>query len=237
MARLGKIARFPLAIREQINHRLLDGERAGEILPWLNLQPEVRKILADQFDAKPVNDQNLSDWRMGGYADWLGKRERVERTREMAQWSVKLAKAGGGNLAEGAASILSGEILDVLENLDDLVSVSAPAEDPDSSHTSPTSHARVAMKLEAIDNLTIAVARLRRGDHDAEAQRLGRGRLDQSAEALTFEREKFQTIACDKFLEWRANTRAVEIADDQQTSRPEKIKQLRALMFGDLGTE
>ncbi len=41
MTRHGKIARLPLAIRQQLNLRLQNGERA-QGLSWLNQMPEVQ---------------------------------------------------------------------------------------------------------------------------------------------------------------------------------------------------
>ena len=41
MARTGKIARLPVAIRTELNQRLRDGESGSTLLPWLNAQPEV----------------------------------------------------------------------------------------------------------------------------------------------------------------------------------------------------
>ncbi|MGO8676222.1 MAG: hypothetical protein ACLQVX_10175 [Limisphaerales bacterium] len=38
----GKIARLPLAIRQQLNLRLQNGELAQDLLSWLNQLPEVQ---------------------------------------------------------------------------------------------------------------------------------------------------------------------------------------------------
>src|SRR5712692_3098289 len=40
MTHKGKIARLPLAIREQLNRRLQDGEIGKELVVWLNAAPE-----------------------------------------------------------------------------------------------------------------------------------------------------------------------------------------------------
>jgi hypothetical protein len=69
--RLGKIARLPHSIREQLNLKLHDGLTAKSILPWLNSLPEVQAILAADFDNRPITKQNLSEWRQGGFRDWL----------------------------------------------------------------------------------------------------------------------------------------------------------------------
>jgi hypothetical protein len=67
---VGKIARLPYAIREQLNQRLLDGHSGSDILPWLNGLSVVKKILADQFHGQPVTHQNLSNWRAIGFQRW-----------------------------------------------------------------------------------------------------------------------------------------------------------------------
>jgi hypothetical protein len=69
--RIGKIARLPHAIREQLNLKLLDGVPAKSILPWLNSLPEAKAILAADFENRPINKQNLSEWKQGGHRDWL----------------------------------------------------------------------------------------------------------------------------------------------------------------------
>ena len=48
----GKIGRLPLALREQVNRRLHDGQTAKSIADWLNGLPEVQTILAEQFHRK-----------------------------------------------------------------------------------------------------------------------------------------------------------------------------------------
>jgi len=65
MTRNGKIARLPLAIRQQLNLRLQNGELAQDLLSWLNRLPEVQAILAAHFAAKPIDESNLTHWKQG----------------------------------------------------------------------------------------------------------------------------------------------------------------------------
>src|SRR5215475_11824507 len=69
--RIGKIARIPHSIREQLNLRLHDHQPHKTILPWLNSLPEVKAVLAADFDNRPITKQNLSEWKQGGFRDWL----------------------------------------------------------------------------------------------------------------------------------------------------------------------
>jgi hypothetical protein len=67
MARIGKITRLPQAVRAQLNTRLQDGAEGKQIADWLNSLPQVKERLADKFDGRPINEQNVSAWRQGGY--------------------------------------------------------------------------------------------------------------------------------------------------------------------------
>jgi hypothetical protein len=84
MARIGKIARLPGGIRSQLNSRLHNGDVGRQIVPWLNSLPEVKRVLAQQFEGRPITEQNLSDWRLGGYEEWLGQREVLALANELA---------------------------------------------------------------------------------------------------------------------------------------------------------
>lgn len=229
MTHKGKIGRLPLHIREEVNRRLLEGQTGAKILPWLNELDEVRAILEEDFEGLSVNDENLSQWRKGGFAHWLRRREQLDHTRELAQMSIKLAKAGGGNLTEGAAAILSGKVLDVLERLDELIA----SADGGAAETPDEARARLTLIAESIDQLTLAVTRLRKGDHTAENLRILRDRLAQTGEALELERQKHQRTTCVLFLKWRDDDRARTIADGPGTS-DEKVEKLGQAMFGDL---
>jgi hypothetical protein len=118
MARIGKIARLPEPIRDQLNRRLRDGHLGPQILPWLNSLPETLAVLNEFFSGQPINAQNLSDWRQGGFAEWEEKQDSTFRVKELASYAVKLTEANGGSIAEGAAAIASGKLLELLESID-----------------------------------------------------------------------------------------------------------------------
>ncbi len=76
--RRGKIARLPSRIREELNLRLDNGDPGPELLAWLNGLPEVQAILARQFGGRPIRQQNLSEWRLGGWQDWMQEQAALE---------------------------------------------------------------------------------------------------------------------------------------------------------------
>lgn len=92
----GKIARLPRDLREQLNHRLDNGESDQTLLPWLNSLPAVQAMLKDRFAASPINKQNLANWRSGGHQRWLQQQERRELVLELAQNAQELATDASG---------------------------------------------------------------------------------------------------------------------------------------------
>ena len=226
VTRVGKIARLPLAIRDELNARLLEGESGTKILPWLNSLEVVKKVLGEDFEGLAVNDANLSDWRHGGYQDWLKKRDRLEHTRELAQMSAKLAKANGGNLTEGASTILGGKILELLEGISDLGQVATDG-------TPEQLREHMSAMADAVVNLTLGVSRLRQGDQANASLKLNKARLAQSGEALKLEREKFELLLLKGLTDMAKLAKAREI-NESGLSNSEKIAALRQAFFSDI---
>ncbi len=115
--RSGKIGRLPLAIRTELNTRIRAGNLSPVLLPWLNEQPEVREILKRDFAEVDISPANLSEWRQGGYRDWLDRRQKLEEKRELAEYCLELAESGK-SLLDGSASILGGKLMEILEEVD-----------------------------------------------------------------------------------------------------------------------
>jgi hypothetical protein len=82
-ARTGKIARLPDPIRQELNHRLDNGALGRDLVAWLNALPEVQRVLAERFSGHPITDDNISQWRHGGFQDWLRQDERRVRLHEL----------------------------------------------------------------------------------------------------------------------------------------------------------
>lgn len=210
--RRGKIARLPLALRDQVNQRLLNGETARQILPWLNALPEVSALLAGEFDGDPINDANLSAWRNGGYQDWLKRRDRVERTKELARYAGQQSKAKGESIADGAAAIAAGKLLELLEAVDETTGQKLPTDE--------------------LVSITSALAALRVSEQNDVRLAQNEKKLGQKDEELKLAREKFQRDTCELFLKWHADKAALDAANGEGTNT-DKIERLGQLMFGE----
>jgi hypothetical protein len=106
MSRIGKIARLPKAIREELNRRLEDGEEGKGLVAWLNGLAEVQAVLTARFQGRPINEPNMTAWRQGGFEDWRCQQEALEAAGRMVEESSELGVlAQGRGLADRAADI------------------------------------------------------------------------------------------------------------------------------------
>ena len=96
MARNGKIARLPRAVRSQLNTRLQEGEEGKQLVQWLNSLPEVQSVLADHFNGHPVTEQNLSDWRQGGFEEWRVCQDLLSQAAELSAHRQEMEAAAPG---------------------------------------------------------------------------------------------------------------------------------------------
>ena len=96
MARVGKIARLPRDIRSQLNTRLQEGEEGKQLVRWLNSLPQVKALLADKFGGRPINEQNLTDWRQGGFEEWRAQQDLLAQTGELAAHRQEMAAVAPG---------------------------------------------------------------------------------------------------------------------------------------------
>jgi len=108
-ARVGKIARLPASVREEINRRIYDGQKGNQITSWLKAHKH----------ADDISDSNLTQWRQGGYQDWLANEAQVERTRQRAELALRLAKAAGGSVSQSILARIAGSLDEKLDNLSD----------------------------------------------------------------------------------------------------------------------
>jgi hypothetical protein len=157
MTRLGKIARLPHDIREQLNIRLRDGEEGKQLVEWLNGLPEAQAVLAAKFGGRPINAQNLTEWKQGGYEDWLRHQEDSAFARQLTENAEELEKeAGDICLEDRLAASMAIALARLLRQADEL--------------------SDGADKQKAQLEVARELARLRRESHNAERVRLERER-------------------------------------------------------------
>jgi len=88
----GKIGRLSKDRRHELSLRIEDGHPGADIVQWLNQQPDVQKILQDQFAGRPISEQNLSDWKRSGHCEWLRREEARESALRLIERSDDLVE-------------------------------------------------------------------------------------------------------------------------------------------------
>jgi hypothetical protein len=159
MTRKGKIARLPQPIREQINRRLQNGDKNTKITEWLNTLLEVNAVLAAEFESDPINETNLSNWKLGGYRDWEAQQEALAAVRQFGANAAELTQATGGQLADQLALCLTARIAVELQR------ASSGGDD-------------AAGQLLRLRQLCGDLVALRKGDQNAQWLRIEREKLD-----------------------------------------------------------
>lgn len=109
--RKGKVAHLPASVREELNIRMNDGATGPQLTKWLRT--------LDNKQASAITEQNLSEWRKGGFQDWLNTEQRMDSIRRKAELSMRMARAAGGSLGETIIAQIAGKIDERLDALTD----------------------------------------------------------------------------------------------------------------------
>jgi hypothetical protein len=175
-ARNGKIARLPRDVREELNQRLERSEQSPQLLAWLNALPEVKEVVQEDFAGVPISKQNLSEWRQGGFQEWLLRRDLCEEARDLHDMADEMVDEDSlGALADNAATVLAVRFGSLLTKWDGEVD------------------AKFEAKTRVLNRLCRSVVQLQRGMHQANRERLEEERLQE-------EREKAEEEALKKRL-------------------------------------
>lgn len=219
-SRKGKIASLPAKIRDEINRRLHDGETARQILPWLNADTDVLRVLDERWHEQPVDAHNLSQWRQGGYQDWLNRNEKVSALKVLSEYSLQLAQAAGGSITEGAAAIAGGRILELLENSASSIA-SADAGEEDGEGPLP------------LNGLIESLVNLRRAEIAQRRTDIAQQRVTQNDRALALEEKRFQRQTGEYFRKFYKDERVREIMERKAADPEVQVQDLVKVMFGE----
>ena len=169
MTRKSKIARLPREIRDQLNRRLDDGEVQTNLVEWLNSLEQVQAVLHAEFDDRPINEQNLSEWKQGGFLDWQLQQDAVEFVRQMDDDADELEQACKIPLTDVLARQMAARCVISAQTLRQH-SMREPnaAEDPEAGERD----------YKRLRELCCDIVALRKGDQIAEGLRIEGERLE-----------------------------------------------------------
>ena len=174
--RNGKIARLPREIRDELNERLEQSEESPQLLGWLNALPEVREVVQSRFAGALISKQNLSEWRQGGFQEWLARRDLVEEARDVAQCADEMDECSDGMLADAAATVLAARFGGLIAHWDGEVD------------------AKFEAKSRVLNRLCRSVVQLQRGMHRACRENFELRKLQEEKEKAEVEAFKERLV-------------------------------------------
>ena len=204
MTRNGKIARLARMTRDELNRRLQDGEPGVRLVDWLNGLPETRQVLVADFGGRPISEQNLSEWKAGGYRDWLARQETLTQARELVADAKELTEATEGRLTDHLATVLAARYAAALAGWDGEV----------------TDEFRRTAR--ALHGLCQDIVELGRGVHSGARLKLEQERLER-------EREKTEEEVLEHFKRWAMNPKVRDWICKDWLSPEERERRIREI--------
>jgi hypothetical protein len=216
-SRTGKIARLPLAIRNELNQRLQNGEPGKDLIQWLNSLSEVQAVLAAQFNGQLIMQNNLSRWTTGGYVRWEAEQTAQEAAARLVEQSAALQAAVKEGLADHMTLVLTAKMAVELDRLD----------------TIPDGEEKSKIWRQLITSLVL----LRRGNLQGERILVEREKLgfrrelhqkDREAEFwLWIEKEEYRDRILEKLLTPEQNDAEIERRNEEKRRRVKEILGIR----------
>ena len=157
------------------------GEKARGLVDWLNSLPAVRTVVKAQFEGRDIREQNVSEWRKGGYRDWLAQRVALEQGRELCEEVAELGRKCKAPVTDRLAAYLSAHYAVAMKR------AVRPA-------------AGGSVDLKTLRALCGDVVALRRADQDAQWLRLERKRLKLEQEHSIAKWKKKMQLELDDLL-------------------------------------
>ncbi|MBC8095738.1 MAG: DUF3486 family protein [Akkermansiaceae bacterium] len=106
--RKGKIASLPFDLRTKVNVMLRDGAKYTAVMKFLESQ-----------DVFGLNEQNITNWHQGGYADWLKEQERLGDMQAKREFAFQIVKENeGSKLHEANLHLAASQLYEALSDFD-----------------------------------------------------------------------------------------------------------------------
>jgi len=206
MTRTGKIARLPHDIRTQLNTRLRDGVPGCKLVEWLNSSPEVQAVLHRHFEGRPICERNLSEWRQGGYREWLTQQDAFDKIAELGSVARQLATAAPDHLVDDLTTLIATHYA---------AQIVALNSDP---------NAKAQLTPREVLELSRLGVELQRGKQNAARIKIEQARLE-------LDKEKTEENITDQFIQWLEYPKVRDCIRDE-TATPKDLRDRLRKLFG-----
>jgi hypothetical protein len=190
MTRVGKIARLPRAVRDELNRRLDNGEQGKRLLVWLNGLAEVKLVMDREFEGRPISKGSLHEWKNGGFADWRIQQETVAVAKEFMAGGIEFGTVSDEVVRNIEAAAMAHYAAALHRSNSD------PKEDP-------------RERFERMRKSLLDVVRLRRCEHARQEMEIRR-------EWLELERRRIQRQKMPESTELPANCNEIQPMTEEE---------------------
>lgn len=168
MARTGKIARLPKNLRDAVNLALQDGASAQAVIQIITHAKENGATNGDGTEIEIPNDQNVTNWRDGGYADWLKENERLNDMRAKREFALRIVQDNeGGKIHEAGLNLAASQIFELLQDFDVSELKEKLSADPENYSKVVSALARISKEALGFEKYRQIVAEQKRKIEDA----------------------------------------------------------------------
>ena len=200
---VGKIARLPRDLREDLNRRLQNEESPKDLVEWLNGLPEVQSLLTAEFGGRFITRQNLYDWRQYGFRDWQMRQSArdflLNLDEEESGGRLACEQAVSGQPWEGrttgCATAPAAQSLPLAGSVTEKLSLWVALRYAAAAQALPASDDKPEAELRRLREFCRDVVALRRAD-------IGAGRLSLEHAWLAAEQAKTEAEQEKRFWEW-----------------------------------
>lgn len=107
-ARTGKIARASYEVRKHVNELLRDGRTAKAVISFLA-----------GAGITGVTDQNVTNWREGGFQDYLKEQSRLDEMQFKREFAMEIVRQNqGSQLQEATLHLAASQLYEALTDYD-----------------------------------------------------------------------------------------------------------------------
>jgi hypothetical protein len=168
MTRTGKIARLPKTLRDAVNTALRDGATAAAVIKLVSAAAANGTTNGDGSAIEIPNEQNITNWRDGGYQDWLKEQERLDDMRAKREFALRVVQENeGSKIHEAGLNLAASQIFELLQDFDVSTLKEQLADDPENYSKVVSALARISKEALGFEKYRQLVAEQKRKIEDA----------------------------------------------------------------------
>lgn len=176
MARTGKIARLPKTLRDAVNMALDDGASANAIIKIVTDAKANGATNGDGSEIEIPNDQNITNWREGGFMDWKRENERLDDMRAKREFALRIVQENeGGKIHEAGLNLAASQIFELLQDFDVSALKERLADNPEEFSKVVSALARISKEALGFEKYRELVAEQKRKITEALSAAKGKG--------------------------------------------------------------